>query len=49
MAKFMRAMKRVVKGWGGTRGCYCGLVLNNDLPLDLLECKNGEMQVPYKQ
>lgn len=45
----MKTMKQVVKGWGGTRGCFCGLVLNNNLSLALLECQKGEMQVPYKQ
>ena len=45
----MGAMKQVVKWWGGTRACFCGLVLNNNLSLALLEWQKGEMQVPYKK
>lgn len=39
----MMAMKQVVKGLGGTRGCFCGLMLNNNLSLALFGCHNGEM------
>jgi len=45
----MRAMKQVVKGWGGTRGCFCGLMLNSNLSLALSECQKQEIQLAYKQ
>lgn len=44
-AELPRAMEQLVKRWGGTRGCFCGLVLNNNLFWALLECQEGEMHL----